>query len=459
MKNQRHMKLQRSWGLPTWSLAMLLAWQMLSVAAAEPPATESAAGASTQWAQWRGPLGTGVGPAANPPLNWSDTKNIRWKVKLPGRGHSTPIIWGERIFLTTAIPTREVQTPRYSGRSGAHDNLPVTHRHKFVVVCVDRKKGKVLWEREVDEALPLEGAHHSASLASASVVATENRVVAFFGSRGLYGLDHQGNVLWKKQFGTMETKHGHGEGSSPALHENTVVINWDHEGDSFVAAFDIRDGRELWKVPRSENTSWSSPIIVMQDGKPQAIVSGTNWVRGYDLADGKQIWQCGGLSSNVVATPVAGEGMVFVGSSYEKQAMLAIRLAGARGDLTGTDHVVWTRTQRTPYVPTPLLYDGWLYYLRHYQGILSRVRIADGAEPLQPTRLPQIRNVYASPVGAAGRIYVTDLDGTTLVLSGGDIPRLLTVNRLSDSISASAALVGNELFLRGDRFLYCIAEE
>jgi outer membrane protein assembly factor BamB len=257
----------------------------------------------------------------------------------------------------------------------------------------------------------------------------------------------------------MQSLHGHGEGSSPALYGETLIVNWDHEGQSFVAALDKRTGKERWKVKRNEVTSWATPIIIEHEGKPQVIVSGTSRIRGYDLATGKVLWECGGLSSNIVASPVYADGMVFAGSSYDKRALMGIRLAGAKGDITGTAHVVWSRFRGTPYVPSPLLYDRGLYFLTHYQGILTRVDARSGEDRPGSLRLAGITNVYASPVAAAGRIYVTDLEGTTVVVSSGDVPRLISVNRLSEPVSASAAIAGREIFLRGEKHLYCLAEE
>ncbi len=190
------------------------------------------------------------------------------------------------------------------------------------------------------------------------------------------------------------------------------------------------------------------------------IVSGTNRARGYDLKTGKQIWECGGLSNNVVASPVVGQGMAVLGSSYEKKFLIAIDLEGASGDLTGGEHVAWTRKRGTPYVPSPLLHGQWVYYLSHYQGVLSRVHVQTGSEPAGPFRLEGMYNIYSSPVAAAGRVYITDRDGATLVLSHTDgNPEVLAVNRLDDSFSASAALVGRDLLLRGERHLYCLSEE
>jgi outer membrane protein assembly factor BamB len=256
----------------------------------------------------------------------------------------------------------------------------------------------------------------------------------------------------------MESLHGHGEGASPALYGDTLVVNWDHEGQSFVVALDKHSGQERWKAERDEVTSWATPIIVEHNGKPQVIISGTNRVRGYDLASGKILWECGGLSSNIVASPVYGNGVVYVGSSYDKRALLAIRLDDATGDITGASNVLWSRSRGTPYVPSPLLYGDVLYFLTHYQGILNRVDAKTGKDRPGPLRLGGVTEVYASPVGAAGRVYVTDRSGLTLVISHSDTPRLLASNQLDDTLSASAAIAGKELFLRGEKALYCLAE-
>ena len=206
--------------------------------------------AAPEWPQWRGPLGTGEAPDAKPTLEWSEQKNVRWKTPLPGLGHSTPVVAGDQIFLTTAVPVGEKLPPRFSGVPGAHDNLPVTQRHRFAVISVDRNSGKILWDKTVAEALPHEGGHESGSLASGSPVTDGERVIAFFGSQGLHCLDLEGKPVWKVDLGKMTSKHGHGEVSSPALHGETVIVNWDHQGQSFVAAFDKRSGKERWKVSR-----------------------------------------------------------------------------------------------------------------------------------------------------------------------------------------------------------------
>ncbi len=435
----------------------LLLWYLLALPTVA-DAGDGGSDADDNWGQWRGPLATGVAPRADPPIEWSEDENVRWKLATPGVGHSTPIVWGDRIFLTAAVPVGDALPPLPETAPGAHDNSPVTHREAFVVLAIGRSEGEVLWQRTLREAVPHESAHVTGSYASNSPATDGELVYAFFGSRGLYALDMDGAVVWALDLGEMQTKHAHGEGSSPVLYGDTLVVNWDHEGDSFVVALDKRTGKERWRRERDEVTSWATPIVVEHDGKRQLIVSGSQRVRAYDLATGETLWECGGLSRNVVASPVAGGGMVFAGSSYDRQALLAIRIAGARGDISRAEQVVWTRRRGTPYVPSPLLYEDTLYFLHHYQAILSRVEAATGDEPEKPLRLAGIRDVYASPVAASGRVYVVGRNGTTIVLRHGD-SKILARNHLEDTFDASPALIGQDLILRGERFLYCIAAE
>ncbi len=411
------------------------------------------------WPQWRGPLGTGEAPRGDPPVSWSETDNVRWKTPIPGLGHSTPIVWGERIFLTTAVAHGEALEAPAEHDDGAHHNLPASRRHEFLVLAIDRATGKILWQRAVRDEQPHEGTHETGGWASNSAVTDGEHVYAFFGSRGLHGLDMGGEVVWKKDFGDMHTRHGHGEGASPALHGDTLVVNWDHQGDSFIVALDKRDGKERWRRARGEITSWSTPLVVEHGGRAQAIVSATERVRAYDLATGDVVWEVGGLSRNVVASPVAANGLVVVGGSYDWQKMMAIRLEGARGDLTGTGAIAWNRDRHAPYVPSPLLAGGRLYFLKHSHAFLMALDVATGEELYGPLRIRGLHNVFASPVGAAGRVYVVSREGTTAVVAGGDEPELLAVNRLDDAFSASPAVVGKELYLRGQEHLYCIAED
>ena len=415
------------------------------------------------WPQWRGPLGNGTAPHANPPVTWSEDDNVRWKTELPGLGHSTPIVWGDKIFLTTAIPHGEELPAPPEHDEGAHHNMPAARRQKFVVLAVARAGGEIVWQTTVRDEQPHEGTHVTGSWASNSAVTDGERLYAFFGSRGLHCLDFEGKVLWSKDFGHMHTRHGHGEGASPALHGDTVVVNWDHQDESFVVALDKRTAEERWRVARDEITSWSTPLIVEHGGKAQVIVSATERVRAYDLATGAVIWQVGGLPRNVVASPVAAGGLVVVGGSYDWQKMMAVRLEGAKGDLTGTEAVVWSRDRHASYVPSPLLYEGRLYFLKHSQAFLMALDVASGRELYGPLRIRGLHNVFASPVAAGGRLYVVSREGTTAVVRAAtadrdDEPELLAINRLDDAFTASPAVVGGELYLRGQEFLYCIAE-
>lgn len=411
--------------------------------------------AQESWRQWRGPNGTG-GIDAELPIQWSAEENVRWKTPLPGRGHSSPVVSDGLIFLTTAVPVGEKFPPRRSGRPGAHNNLPVESSFQFVVVAVNADDGKLAWQTVVKEAIPLEGAHETGSLASASAVCDKEHVYAFFGSQGLYCLDRRGEVQWKREFGQMHSKHGHGEGASPVLFGDVVAINWDHEEQSFVTALDKNSGETLWRKDRKEVTSWSTPIVVEVNGKAQLIVAGTNRVRGYDLESGDEIWQCGGMSANIVATPVYENGTLIVGSSYEKQYLMAIRLAEARGDITGSEAVLWDRMQRTPYVPSMLLHRGVVYFLAHYQNVFTAVSAENGEPDPGTMRLGALGSIYASPVAAGKHVYVTDLFGTTMVVEFGENPRPVAINPLDEPVNASLAFYRKRILIRGEKHLFCI---
>ncbi len=416
------------------------------------------AAAIKYWPRWRGPMATGVAPRANPPTNWSESENIRWKIPIPGLGHSTPIVWDGRIFVTSAEPYGEDLTAPVDRDPGAHDNLPADKMQRFVIRAINRKDGSIVWQKILREVQPHEGTHDTGSWASNSPVTDGENLFAFFGSRGLYCLTLDGQLVWEKNFGEMQSRHGHGEGSSPALYEDTLVINWDHQGDSFIVALDKKTGNEIWRRQRDEITSWSSPLVAVVNGKPQVIVAATGFVRGYDLATGNTIWKCSGLSRNVCATPVVAGGIAVVTNSYDWQKMLAIRLVDATGDITDKPAVIWSRDKQTPYVPSPLLYDDHLYFTSHLRGIITCVNLKTGKTIFGPDRIPKLTQIFASPAAAAGRIYIPDRRGYTAVVKHGDTFEMLALNRLDDAFTASPVIVENELYLRGEDFLYCISE-
>lgn len=423
----------------------------------------SAADGDRFWPQWRGPLLTGAALHGDPPVTWSETKNVKWKVAIPGKGSATPVIWGDTILVLTAIPTEKrapVAAPASAPggeRRGPPPGITPEFAHRFTLLAINRKDGKTLWQRTLREELPHESMHATNSWASASALTDGERVYAFFGSRGLYALDMKGNVAWEKDLGDMTTKLGFGEGASPALHGDRLVVNWDHEAGSFIVALDKRTGKEIWRTPREEKTSWSTPLVVEVGGRAQVITSATDRVRSYDLATGELLWHATGMTANVIPTPVHSEGVVFLTSGFRGNALLAVRLADARGDITNSPAIVWRYDRDTPYVPSPLLVDGRLYVLKSNNGILTAFEAATGRKLYGEQRLEGVPNVYASPLGVAGRIYIAGREGGVAVVQQGPEFKQLAANQLDDGFDASPVAVDNELYLRGQRFLYRIS--
>jgi len=406
------------------------------------------------WPQWRGPSGTGVSKVATPPVEWSETKNIRWKKEIAGRGSSTPVVWGNLIFVSTAIPVgvNEAEAPGARGSA--------TGPHKYVVMALDRKDGRVVWERVAREEAPHEGTHQEwGTWASPSIVTDGTHVIASFESRGIYAYDMKGAPVWQKDLGDKQMRNQFGEGSSPALYRDTLVIVWDHQGESFITALDKRTGEERWRTARDEIDSWATPLVVEHAGRAQVVTSGMKQVRSYDLESGKLIWYGAGTTMNPIPSPVAADGLVILTAGFRGNNLKAVRLADAKGDIMNTPALVWSLDRDTPYVPSPLLYDGILYLLKSNNGILSTFDAKTGKPHYQLQRLESAANIFASPVGAAGRVYFTSQQGTTVVLKHGPTFEIVAENKLDDGFNASPALVDNEIYLRGNKSLYCIAEK
>ena len=417
------------------------------------------------WPQLRGPLGTGVAPKAEPPVSWSETEHIKWKVKLPGNGTSTPIIWDDQLFIHTAIKGKPVDSavektvdqPNDAGNRPGGMRRPETPKetYQFVLLSLDRSTGKILWQKVLREEVPQEGHHANHGYASYSPVTDGQVVVSFFGSRGLHCLDMKGNVKWQKDLGKMQTRMAFGEGISPALSDDTIVIGWDHEGDDFIAAFDKATGKELWRQPRNEATTWATPVIVEFDGKKQVVMSATKRIRSYDLKTGTQLWECGGMTDNVIPTPVTEDGIFYAISGFRGASLLAIKL-GHSGDLTGSDAIAWNLKKNTPYVPSPLLYEHRLYYFSGNNAVVSCVDAKTGQVLIDGRKVDGMKEAYASPLGADGKVYLVGRDGVTVVLKRSDSFDILATNKLDDNIDASPVAVGKSLFLRGRENLYCI---
>ena len=416
------------------------------------------AGDAGDWPQWRGPTWNGIA-RGEAPLHWSDTEHIKWKAEIPGRGHSSPVIWGDRIFVTTSVPTGDSAPAgqSMSNRRGFGSRGPQPEQ-KLILMCLDRKTGKLLWERVSKTATPHEGYHPQyGSFASNSPVTDGQHVIAFFGSRGVYCYDLEGNKVWEKDFGVpLRMFNGFGEGSWPTLDGNTLLLLFDHEGDSFLVALDKSTGRELWRVARPDgNTNWSGPVVISYGGRKQIIVSASRKVHAYDFETGKPLWECGGLGQNTIPAPVTDGSIVFVMSGFRNPNLLAIRL-GRDGDLTGTDAVVWQNQRGNSYTSSPVLADGRLYVLTD-SGMLSCFDAKSGKAYYQQQRLPKPYNFKASLVAAGGKLYLASEEGDVIVVNMGEKFEVVATNTLEgQTFIGTPAIADGEIYLRGQNTLFCI---
>ncbi len=455
------------------SFCLLLLAAMIGAAppVSEGPEPAIGAEAGEWWSSWRGPTGNGVAPAGKPPVEWSEEKNVRWKVPVPGFGQSSPVIWEDRIYVTTAIETDEEgevaeeetpddEPPRggRGGRGGRRTRSAPTKVHEFAVLCLDRKSGETVWSTTVNESVPHESLHSTASQIANSPLTDGEHVYAHFGSRGLHCLDMDGKIVWSKDFGRMRTRNSWGEGSSPALSGDTLVVIWDHEGDSFVTALDKKTGEERWRTDRREKTNWATPTVVPVGDRAQVIIPGTIESCAYDLENGKTIWTVSGMTGNCIPTPLYADGIVYLMSGFRGAALQAIRLEGAKGDLADTESVVWSHGQSTSYVPSGLLHDGLVYFLRVNSGVLSCLDAESGGPLYEGERIEGVRTVYASLAAANGHVYVTSREGSTAVITAGPDFEQVATNVLDDAFDASIAFAGDELYLRGASHLYCIGK-
>jgi outer membrane protein assembly factor BamB len=400
---------------------------------------------SAHWPQWRGPFFNGMARGDAPSV-WSDTTNIKWKTEIPGRGFSTPAIWGDRIFVTTAIPTG----------SGAGTVV----EQRFEVLSLDRKTGKIIWQKTARTAMPHEGYHRAyGSFASNSPVTDGKYVYASFGSRGIYAYDFNGKLIWEKDLGVqMKMRLAFGEGTAPLLFGDRLFVVFDHEGESFMVALDKRNGKELWRTSRNERSSWSTPLAVEHNGRTEIVVSATNRVRSYDPETGKVLWESGGLGANVIPVPVHQNGVVYVMSGYRDPKLMAIKL-GRQGDLTGSDAIVWSHTRGLAYTASPVLHEGKLYVVTD-NGMLSAFNATTGETYYAQTRLPKGYNLKASPIGANGKLYLATEDGDVVVVKMGEKFEILSTNTLTDQVFiATPVIAAGELYLRSKTTLFCIAEK
>lgn len=383
-------------------LAYLLIVCLLGGAANAHPAV--GAPARSNWPQWRGPGNSGVSPEKDLPTEWSDSKNIDWKTPIPGRGHSSPVVWGKRIFLTTSlegpvVPGAGAVKHMIQGKEFLHpDSVGADRSYTLRVLCLDSETGRILWERTAYEGTAYDNRHRKNSYASPTAVTDGRHVYVFFGSEGLYCYDFNGKLVWKTSLGGIATM-GMGAGTSPVLYENLVILQCDQDtGEgSFIAAVDKKTGKQVWKVSRKDPTSWATPILIRTTQRTELVASGSETVTSYDPATGKELWRAKGVQSNAIPTPVTNGEMVFVSAGYPAKRVLALRLGGS-GDLTDTPGLAWKYDKGTAYVPSPILY-GELLYLMTDKGLLTWPGCPNRRDEVRGRTDSRSRHVYSFPGG------------------------------------------------------------
>jgi outer membrane protein assembly factor BamB len=418
----------------------------------------SAGEQSGNWPHWRGPNANGTAPNAEPPIAWDADTNIKWKAPLPGKGSATPIVWGNQVFVVTAINTGRVadpkDLPKIDPAFKVKTKAPNVY-YQFVVMSFDRATGKLRWKQIATEMVPHEGHNENHSYAAGSPTTDGKFLYVSFGSFGIYCYDLAGKLQWQRDLGRMNTRLGWGEAVTPVIHGDSLLLNWDQEKDSALICLDPKTGKTKWRTERDDVTSWNTPLVVEHKGKTQVIVNGTKRIRSYDLHSGTELWQCGGMTVNAIPSAVAADGVAYVMSGYTGAGAVAVPL-DSRGDLGADGKVVWRANKGMPYVPSPLLSNGKLYFTQTTAALYSVLDAKTGRFLVDRERLPGVESFYASPIAAAGRIYLVSREGTTLVLRQADKLEVLATNKLDDPIDASPVAVGRSLFLRGERYLYCI---
>jgi outer membrane protein assembly factor BamB len=430
---------------------------------------EARAAAPLNWPSLRGPDGSGVADGQHPPLTWEvkTGANVRWKTPVPGLGHSCPIVWGDRVFVTTAVsgdPNPKVRTGNY----GAVDSVNDTSKHTWQVLCLDRGTGKVLWARTAFEGVPKIKRHLKGSQANCTPATDGKRVVACFGPEGLYCYDFQGKLLWKRDLRSidssfaMDQKYEWGFGNSPVIHGGLVILQCDLSKGSFVAAYNLEDGSRAWSTPRDEIPSWSSPVVWRNGLRAELVTNASQYARGYDPATGKELWRLAKKSEVTIPMPVVGRGLVYITSGNRPiQPIFAVR-PGAAGDISlrpdeeRNAHVAWSRMRGGPYMTTPLVYGQYLYVCSN-AGILTCYDGESGRE-VYKRRLGG-ESYTASPVAADGRLYFTSEQGSVRVVKAGPKFELLAANEIGDVCMATPAISDGTLFVRSQHFLLALGRK
>lgn len=428
--------------------------QRASVKAEEPIAIPRV----ENWTQWRGPTADGrAGDKAKPPTQWNQNKNIAWTAQLPGEGSATPIVYGNQVFVLSAIKTdRKSAVPVVNDERAK--TIPDEFYYQFVISSYARDSGKKLWQRVVIEEVPHEGKHDTNTYAAGSPITDGERLYFSFGSRGVFCCSLEGDLIWRIDLGDMRTRSGWGESVTPALTNDSVVINWDQEEGSFITAIDKRSGQIRWRTDREgEVTSWNTPLVTTHENKQQIIVNGTGSVKSYDALDGTVLWECGGQTVNAIPSPIRFRDSVICTSGYRGSLACLIPL-NSKGNVTESKAIEWKLTQGTPYVPSPILSGTRFLFTAGNSNVLSCVDASTGKALLERKRMERIRTMYASPILANGNFYFTSREGLTVVVKDNESLDVIAVNELEDVIDASPVAVDDQLFLRSWSTLYCIQD-
>ncbi len=423
----------------------------------------------TNWSQFRGPGSRGVGTSDRLPLVWGTDTNVAWQTPIPGRGWSSPIVWGNQVFLTTAVSDGELEAPKKGLYFGGERPQPSTSRQRSLALCLDRDTGAVRWTTELHGAPPATPIHVKNSYASETPVTDGEHLYVLFGSLGLFCLDFQGHLVWSQKISPRKMRYGWGTSSSPVLDGDRIYVVDDNEESSSLAAFDKRTGREVWRVPRDEPSNFSTPFVWKTAARTELVVPGRNQVRSYDR-EGGLLWSLKGLSTITIPTPFEADGLLYLAAGYvgdnEKpnKPVYAVR-PGGKGDLTLPEgkregpHVAWMEPNAAPYNPSALAYDGRFYVLWDF-GFLNSRDARTGRELYGKQRLLAngTAGFTASPWAYRGRVFCLSEDGDTYVVTAGDTYVLERVNPLGELCMATPAIAGDRLFIRTASRLFCLSE-